>query len=73
MLFLMNPGSSTLQNNSYMTTYFPSHKASKLNEKDILGTAGEVRTNSLAIFFCELLYIDLVWLGFIAYQPLSVI
>ena len=34
------------QNSSYMATYHPSQKLSKLDEPDMRDTAGEVRTNS---------------------------
>ena len=34
------------QNNSCMATYFPSHKLSRLNKQDMLGSAGEVRIKS---------------------------
>ena len=45
MLFLKNPESSTLQNSSCMATYLTSHKPSKWDKKDILGTTREARTN----------------------------
>ena len=34
------------KNSSCMATYLPSNKLSKEDEQDMLGTAGEVRTNS---------------------------
>ena len=34
-----------LQNSSCVATYLPSHKPSKLDKQDMLGTGGEVRTN----------------------------
>ena len=34
-----------------MVTYLPSQKTSKLDEQDLRGTAGEVRTNSKVTFF----------------------
>ena len=48
MLFWTNPGS-----NSCTVTYLPSHK------QDMLGTTGEVKTNSLVTLSYGLLYIDL--------------
>ena len=37
MLFQTIPGSSTLQNGSCMTTYFPCHKLSKWDKQDTTG------------------------------------
>ena len=46
-LFWTNPGSSRLQNRSRCPTiYFLSHKSSKLDEEDILSTAGEIKEKS---------------------------
>ena len=42
---LKNLGSSTPRNNYYALTYLPSHRTSKLDEKEIWDTAGEARTN----------------------------
>ena len=41
-----SPGGSTLQSSSCTATYHPSRKLSKLDEPDMLHTAGEVGTNS---------------------------
>ena len=44
------------QNINHTVTYLPSQKKSKLNEQDMLGTAGKVRANSLVILSQELLH-----------------
>ena len=49
VLFWTNPGSSTSQT---------PHKLSKKDEKDMLSTAVEVKTNSLATVFYGLLHMD---------------
>ena len=41
-----NAGSSNPQSSSYMATYHPSQKLSKLDELDMRDTAREVGTNS---------------------------
>ena len=41
-----------------MTTYHASRKLSKLDEEDMRDTAGEVRTNSLAIYSRGHLHMD---------------
>ena len=46
VLFWKNAGSMTPKNGSCMATFLPSHKISKLDEKDMLGTAGKERSNS---------------------------
>ena len=45
-LYWTSPGGNIPQNNSYMATYHPSRKPSKLNEPDMWDTAREVRMNS---------------------------
>ena len=45
-LYWTSLGSNTPQKSSYMATYLPSRKPSKLDESDMQKTAGEVRTNS---------------------------
>ena len=45
VLFSTDHGSSTLQKSSYTSTYLPSHKPSKYDEQNMLGCAGELRTN----------------------------
>ena len=55
MMFWINPGSSTRQNNNSMTIYFQSCKPSK---QDILGTAGEAKKDSWVVFSYRLLYWD---------------
>ena len=46
------------QNSSCMTTYHLSQKLSTLDEPDMWDTAGEVRTNSWAIYSCGPLHMD---------------
>ena len=41
-----------------MATYRLSHKSSKKDEQEMLGTAGEVKTNSYATFSHGLLYME---------------
>ena len=41
-----SPGGNTPQSNSYMATYHPSQKLSKLDEPDMQDTSGEAGTNS---------------------------
>ena len=53
MLFWTNPECSSLRNSSCTAANLPSNKLSKRDEQDILGTAGEVWTNSF-----ELLHMD---------------
>ena len=57
MLFWTNPGGSTLKNCSSMGTNLPSQKSSNLYEQDMLGTNGEVKVNSQAMFY-GLLHMD---------------
>ena len=45
-----------------MATHFPLHKSSKQEKEDMLGTAEEIRTNSLATFFCGEGYVA-VWIS----------
>ena len=59
VLFWTNPGSSTLRSSSFSTTYLLLHKTFNLDEKDMLGTAGEVRVNSTAMFSNDLLHMDM--------------
>ena len=40
------PGGSTPQSSSFMATYYPSQKLSKLDEPDMCDTAGEIGMNS---------------------------
>ena len=47
-----SPGSNTPQNSSCTVTSHPSRKLSKLDEPDMRDTAGEVKTNSWAIYSC---------------------
>ena len=54
-----NPESRTPQNSSYMATYVPSHKPSKLDEQDMFGTASKVGTNSLVTSSSGFLHTDL--------------
>ena len=49
-------GDSTRQSSSYMATYHPSRKLSKLDEPDTRDTAGEVGTRSWVMYFCGTLY-----------------
>ena len=44
----LNKETKLNQNNGCTATYLPSHKPSKQDEQDKLGTAGKVRINSLA-------------------------
>ena len=44
-----NPRNNIPQNSNCAATYRPSKKPSKLNEQDMRDTAGEVKTNSLAM------------------------
>ena len=46
VLFWTNPSSNILKNNSCVITYLHSHNFSQQDEKDILVTDAEVRTNS---------------------------
>ena len=45
VLFWTDSGSSTRQNSSCSAIYLPSNKPSKKDEKDMLYTTGEVKTN----------------------------
>ena len=53
MLFSTNPESNTLQTTNCTATCISSHKLFKGDEKDILSTTGEARTNSLINFSYE--------------------
>ena len=53
-----SPGDSTQQSSSYMTTYHPPRKLSKLDEPDPRDTAGEVGMNSWLMYSCGPLHID---------------
>ena len=57
-LYCTNPFGNTPQNSSYAATYDPSRKPSKLDEPDMLKTAGEVRTNSKALYSSGPLHMD---------------
>ena len=46
VLFWINTGSNKPQNSNCTATYLQSYKPSKLDEQDILGITGEVKTNS---------------------------
>ena len=46
LLFWTNPWDSTHQNSSCTATYLPSYKPFKSDEQDMLGSTGEVSTNS---------------------------
>ena len=48
-LYGTNPGGSILQNSSCTATYHSFRKPSKSDEQGMRDTAGEVRTNSLAL------------------------
>ena len=49
-LYQTNTESNIPQSSSYMATYHPSQKPSKLEEQDMQDTPREVRMNSLATF-----------------------
>ena len=55
MLYWTNPGGNIPQNSCCTATYNLSRNPSKLNEQDMWDSAGEVRTNSYAIYSCETL------------------
>ena len=63
MLFWTNPGSNNLQNSNCLASYLPSYESSKKDNQDVVDTAGEVRKNSLATFFCGLLHMDTLLLA----------
>ena len=51
------------QNSSYMATYLPSHKSSKLDKQNTMDTGGEVRMNPNTTFFYEVIYMDIPMLA----------
>ena len=62
-LYWTNPGGSIPRKSCCTATYHPPQKPSKLDKHDMLGTAGEVRTNSQAMYSCGPLHIDELVLG----------
>ena len=58
MRLKVNLERSTQQNISDTAANIPSHKPSKWDEQDMLGTKGEERTNSSATFSDGLLHMD---------------
>ena len=63
MLFWIHAGNGTQQKSIFTATYRSSHKPFKLDEEDMLGSATQVRTNSLATFFYGTLHKDTIMLG----------
>ena len=53
-----SPGDSTPQSSSYMATYHPSRKLSKLDEPNTRDTAGEVGMSSWVMYSCGPLHMD---------------
>ena len=53
-----NPGGNIPKKSSCTTTYLPSRKPSKLNEKDMRDTAEEIRTNSWTMYYFGPLHTD---------------
>ena len=58
-LFRTNPRNSIQENSSYRATYFPSHKLSKLDEQEMLGTADEVKTKQVFLVDIPVTYMDI--------------
>ena len=58
MLFWTNSESNIPQKKQLYGTYLPSHKPSKLDKQDILGSAGKVRKNSYVMFPPWILHMD---------------
>ena len=57
-MFWINLTSSTQQNKNCTAIYLPFHKSCQCCKQDMLGTAREIRTNSWATFFSEILHMD---------------
>ena len=62
------PGGSTPQSSSCTAAYHPSRKLSKLDEPDMLDTAGEVETSSLGVYSYGPLYMAVMY----SYGPLYI-